>query len=55
MKTSFENILFDNKLDIQNKVFYISGNEETLIYKVEKHLIKIFLNSSIFITFPNDN
>mgnify|MGYP001185484123 CR=1 FL=1 len=42
MKVNFEEILFNKNFEIANKTFFISGNEETLINKVEKTLIERF-------------
>ena len=47
MKVSFEEILFNDRFDIIDKVFYISGNEETLIKKLEKKLIDRFYKLGI--------
>ena len=47
MKFSFEEILFNDRFDIIDKVFYISGNEETLIKKLEKQLIDRFYKLGI--------
>ena len=47
MKVSFEEILFNDRFDIIDKVFYISGNEETLIKKLEKQLIDRFYKLGI--------
>ena len=41
MKVNFEEILFNKNFEIANKTFFISGNEETLINKVEKTTDKI--------------
>ncbi len=48
MKISFEKILFDDNFNIQDKIFYVSGNEETLIHKIEKNLIEKFCQSDDF-------
>ena len=47
MKVSLEEILFNDRFDIIDKVFYISGNEETLIKKLEKQLIDRFYKLGI--------
>ena len=40
MRVNFETIILDGDFDLQNKIYYITGNEETLIYKIEKTLIE---------------
>ena len=47
MRISFEEILFNNDYDVSNKVFYLSGNEETLIKKIEKCLVDKFFEIGI--------
>ncbi len=48
MRVSFEKIILDDAFDIRNKIYYISGNEETLIHKVEKNLIEKFSRTDDF-------
>ena len=48
MRISFEDILFGSKLDFKNSVFYVSGNEETLIKKIEHKLVEEFKKLGFF-------
>ena len=42
MRINFEDIILNQNFSPKDKIFYISGNEETLINKIEKFLIEKF-------------
>ena len=42
MRINFEDIILNHNFSPKDKIFYISGNEETLINKIEKFLIEKF-------------
>ena len=48
MRLNFEDILLNNAYDLNKGAFYISGNEKTLIKKIEEKLIeKLSINGGV--------